>query len=94
MKKQILAALLAASTLCVSSSDVSAHQALFPNTGYSWVGDTMPYYDGQQFRIFYLEDMRDGDTGFHPWSLWTTKDFTDFHHDSWVIPYDQTNEFA
>ena len=94
MKKQILAALLAASTLCVSSSDVSAHQELFPNTGYSWVGDTMPYYDGQQFRIFYLEDMRDGDTGFHPWSLWTTKDFTDFHHDSWVIPYDQTNEFA
>ena len=94
MKKQILAALLAASTLCVSSSDVSAHQALFPNTGYSWVGDTMPYYDGQQFRIFYLEDMRDGDVGFHPWSLWTTKDFTDFHHDSWVIPYDQTNEFA
>ena len=94
MKNQILAALLAASTLCVSSSDVSAHQALFPNTGYSWVGDTMPYYDGQQFRIFYLEDMRDGDTGFHPWSLWTTKDFTDFHHDSWVIPYDQTNEFA
>jgi len=94
LKKQILAALLAASTLCLGGSQVLAHQALFPNTGYSWVGDTMPFYDGEQFRIFYLEDMRDGDTGFHPWSLWTTKDFTDFHHDSWVIPYDTTNEFA
>ena len=94
MKKQILAALLAASSLCMGSSQVFAHQALFPNTGYSWVGDTMPFYDGQQFRIFYLEDMRDGDVGFHPWSLWTTKDFTDYHHDSWVIPYDTTNEFA
>ncbi|BAL84992.1 putative glycosyl hydrolase family 32 (plasmid) [Selenomonas ruminantium subsp. lactilytica TAM6421] len=94
MKKQILAALLAASSLCLNSSPALAYPSIFPNTGYSWVGDTMPFYDGQQFRIFYLEDLRDGDVGFHPWSLFTTKDFTDYHHDSLVIPYDNTNEFA
>ena len=86
MKKQILTALLAASSLCFTMSPGHAYPALFPNTGYSWVGDTMPFFDGQEFRIFYLEDLRDGDVGFHPWSLWTTKDFTDYHHDSKVIP--------
>lgn len=93
MKKQILTALMAASSLCLGMTPVMAYQAIFPNTGYSWIGDTMPFYDGQQFRIFYLEDLRDGDVGFHPWSLLTTSDFTDYRNDSRVIPYDQ-NEFA
>ena len=95
-KKKILAAVLAATSIYwgAGTEDASAYQSIFPNTGYSWVGDTMPFYDGEQFRIFYLEDLRDGDTGFHPWSLWTTKDFTDYHHDSKVIPYDTDNEFA
>lgn len=94
MKKQILAGLLAASSFCFTLSPAQAYPAIFPNTGYSWVGDTMPFFDGQAFRIFYLEDLRDGDTGFHPWSLWTTKDFTDYQHDSRVIPYDSDSEFA
>lgn len=95
-KTRILAALLAASALYFGAPTPAAQAfpALFPNTGYSWVGDAMPFYDGQQFRIFYLEDLRDGDVGFHPWNLWTTKDFTDFHHDSQVIPYDRRDEFA
>lgn len=95
MKKRIIAALLAASALCMPATPtpVQAHQAIFPNTGYSWVGDTMPLYDGDTFRIFYLEDLRDGDIGFHPWSLFTTKDFTNFKHNTKVIPYDNY-EFA
>ena len=94
MKKQILAGLLAASSFCFTLSPAQAFPAIFPNTGYSWVGDTMPFFDGEEFRIFYLEDLRDGDIGFHPWSLLTTKDFTDYQHDSKVIPYDTSNEFA
>lgn len=94
MKKQIMAALLAASSLCLTNSPVLAYPSIFPDSGYSWVGDTMPFFDGEEFRIFYLEDLRDGDTGFHPWSLLTTKDFTDYQHDSKVIPYDTSNEFA
>lgn len=94
MKKQIMAALLAASSLCLTNSPVLAYPSIFPDSGYSWVGDTMPFFDGKEFRIFYLEDLRDGDTGFHPWSLLTTKDFTDYQHDSKVIPYDTSNEFA
>lgn len=86
MKKQIMAALLAASSLCLTNSPVLAYPSIFPDSGYSWVGDTMPFFDGEEFRIFYLEDLRDGDTGFHPWSLLTTKDFTDYQHDSKVIP--------
>lgn len=95
MKKKLIAALLAASAFCMPAAPtpVQAYQAIFPNTGYSWVGDTMPLYDGENFRIFYLEDLRDGDIGFHPWSLFTTKDFTDFKHNSKVIPYDNY-EFA
>lgn len=94
MKKQILAAMLAASSFGFMNSPALAYPSIFPDTGYSWVGDTMPYYDGEQFRIFYLEDMRDGEVGFHPWSLLTTKDFVDYQQDSMVIPYDTENEFA
>lgn len=95
MKKRFLAALMAAAALYMPMNPVSvhAHEAIFPNSGYSWVGDTMPFYDGENFRIFYLEDLRDGDVGFHPWSLFTTKDFTFFKHKSKVIPYSD-NEFA
>ena len=94
-KKKILAAVLAATSIYwgAGTEDASAYQSIFPNTGYSWVGDPMPFYDGENFRIFYLEDLRDGDMGFHPWSLMTTKDFTDYHHDSRVIPY-VNEEFA
>ena len=94
MKKQILAAMLTASSLCFMNSPALAYQSIFPDTGYSWVGDTMPFYDGDKFRIFYLEDMRDGEVGFHPWSLLTTKDFIDYQQESMVIPYDTNNEFG
>lgn len=94
-KKKILAAVLAATSIYwgAGTEDASAYQSIFPNSGYSWVGDPMPFYDGENFRIFYLEDLRDGDMGFHPWSLMTTKDFTDYQHDSRVIPY-VNEEFA
>jgi beta-fructofuranosidase len=61
--------------------------AIFPRTEETWVGDPMPYYDGKSFRVFYLEDLRDRDVGFHPWSLLTTDDFVDYKYEGIVIPY-------
>ena len=49
--------------------------ALYPRAEESFVGDPMPYYDGDKFAIYYLEDLRDGEIGFHPFSLMRTKDF-------------------
>ena len=90
-KKQLLAAVLAAASLTWASSGApaDAYPMLFPNTGYSYVGDTMPFYDGKEFRIFYLEDIRNEPIidGFHPWSLFTTPDFLDYRHNSRIIPF-------
>lgn len=60
---------------------------IFPRGQETWVGDPMPYYDGKDFRIFYLEDLRDGDVGFHPWSLLTTSNFLNYKNEGIVIPY-------
>ena len=49
--------------------------SIFPNRPNTWVGDPMPYYDNGKFNVFYLDDLRDGDIGFHPWSLFTTDNF-------------------
>ncbi|UJF16450.1 hypothetical protein LZ578_04915 [Jeotgalibaca sp. MA1X17-3] len=58
-----------------------------PRSHDSWVGDVMPFYDGKQWQIFYLEDHRDGEIGFHPFSLFTTKDFINYTDKGLVIPY-------
>lgn len=60
---------------------------IFPRGQESWVGDPMPYYDGKDFRVFYLEDLRNGDVGFHPWSLLTTNNFVSYKNEGIVIPY-------
>lgn len=62
-------------------------QALYPRTKETFVGDPMPYYNGKEFMIYYLEDLRDGQIGFHPYSLLKTKDFYNYRHTSSVIPF-------
>lgn len=61
--------------------------ALYPRAEESFVGDPMPYYDGDKFAIYYLEDLRDGEIGFHPFSLMRTKDFLHYENIGEVIPY-------
>lgn len=58
-----------------------------PRSEKSWVGDVMPFYDGNQWNIFYLEDHRDGRVGFHPFSLLTTNDFVTYTDEGEVIPF-------
>lgn len=62
-------------------------EALYPTAPGTFVGDPMPYYDGQDFLIYYLEDHRDGEVGFHPFSLFKTRDFYHYQNAGEVIPY-------
>lgn len=58
-----------------------------PKSNDSWVGDVMPFYDGKKWQIFYLEDHRDGEIGFHPFSRLSTKDFVTYEDHGVMIPY-------
>ncbi len=63
--------------------------SFFPVPENSWVGDPVPFYNKHtgSFYIYYLDDLRDGAQGFHPWALFTTKDFLHFSDKGVVIPY-------
>ena len=60
---------------------------IFPKTDEALVGDTMPFYDNGKMNIFYLADLRDGKTGYHPWALFETDDFCTYEDKGIVIPY-------
>lgn len=60
---------------------------VFPVPDDSFVGDPMPYYEDGKFNIFYLDDLRDGQMGYHPWSLYTTKNFYEYENKGVVIPF-------
>lgn len=62
---------------------VSLHPA--PDSGF--VGDPMPYFDGEKMNIFFLDDQRIGSQGYHPWARYTTTDFCNFEFLGDVIPY-------
>lgn len=63
---------------------------IFPTLDTSFVGDPMPFYEDGTFHVFYLEDLRDGKIGYHPWSLYETSNFYEYEHKGEVIPYGQT----
>ncbi|WP_157065186.1 family 43 glycosylhydrolase [Amphibacillus sediminis] len=60
---------------------------VYPRSKDSFVGDPMPYYNGSEFMIYYLEDLRDNQIGFHPFSLMTTTDFVNYKDYGEVIPF-------
>lgn len=64
--------------------------SVFPKTDIALIGDTMPFYDDGKMNIFYLADLRDGKTGYHPWGLLTTEDYCTFEDKGIVIPYGET----
>lgn len=65
---------------------------LFPTLDTSFVGDPMPYYEDGVFHVFYLEDLRDGKAGYHPWSLYETSNFYEYENKGEVIPYGNSLE--
>lgn len=58
-----------------------------------YVGDVMPFYNGDSFHVFYLHDARDGATGFHPWSKFTTNNLTSYAYDGVQIPYGTSSDY-
>ncbi len=66
--------------------------SVFPKNDTALVGDTMPFYDNGKMNIFYLADLRDGKTGYHPWGLFTTEDYCTFEDQGIVIPYADSAE--
>jgi beta-fructofuranosidase len=68
----------------VTNPDVS----FFPKSQDGYIGDPMPYFDGETMNIFYLlqEDKRSA-VGFHPWSLLQTNDLMRYEDIGVVIPY-------
>lgn len=72
---------------CGTMKEKTEIQALYPKSTESFVGDPMPFYDGKEFKMYYLEDLRDGKIGFHPFSLMTTTDFYHYQDIGEVIPY-------
>jgi len=60
---------------------------LFPRKKTSYVGDPMPYYEDGVFHVFYLDDLRNGEVGYHPWSLFETSNFYEYEDKGEVIPY-------
>lgn len=67
----------------VSQKNIS----IFPESD-EWIGDPMPFFDGEKFQVFFLDDIRSyRGNGFHPWSLISTKDFTSYKYDGIVIPH-------
>ncbi len=59
----------------------------FPRSSETFAGDPMPYFDGEKMTIYYLEDQRDEAVGFHPFSLLTTENFSEYTYYSEVLPY-------
>lgn len=65
---------------------------IFPIQANGYVGDPMPYFDGETMRVFYLQDARDGNRGFHPWYQFQTNDFVHWTDLEEAIPY--VNDYA
>ncbi|MGA9518079.1 MAG: family 43 glycosylhydrolase [Trichococcus sp.] len=68
-------------------SNKTTIQQIYPRSNESFVGDPMPYFNGKEFMIYYLEDLRDDQIGFHPISLMTTTDFINYTDHGEVIPF-------
>ncbi|MCI8764888.1 MAG: family 43 glycosylhydrolase [Lachnospiraceae bacterium] len=58
----------------------------FPVSQDGFIGDTMPFADGDEMHIFYLNDQRNGTIGFHPWNQVSTADFVNFRDIGEVLP--------
>ncbi len=90
----------------ITPADVSNAADIYPTPPAKWfgganpyytpagfVGDVMPYYEGDSFHVFYLHDARDGASGFHPWSKFTTSNLTSYTYDGVMIPYGKTSDY-
>ncbi len=78
------------SSAAPSEEEAGEAVQVFPMTDMALIGDTMPFFDDGKMNIFYLADLRDGKTGYHPWGLLTTEDYCTFEDKGIVLPYGET----
>lgn len=77
--------------IAVAAEDAALYEVFVrppdtPNGVEGWVGDPIPYYDGQAFQIFYLHERRPNGDAFHPWHRFTTSGFGAFEYLGESIP--------
>ena len=58
-----------------------------PKSVVGYVGDPMPFYDNGEMNVFYLQDGRNTNLGFHPFALMTTTDYIHYNDHGMVIPF-------
>lgn len=77
---------LAMVLICSQCAFGSQNPQFFPVSPDGFIGDTMPFTDGDEMHIFYLNDQRSGTVGFHPWNKISTADFTHFKDIGEILP--------
>ncbi|WP_278183018.1 glycoside hydrolase family 32 protein [Vibrio misgurnus] len=75
----------------IPTISTSHFSGIYPKPFFGYVGDPMPFWDDGQMNIFYLHDSRDGQIGFHPYNLMTTKNLVDWEFHGTVIPFVNDN---
>ena len=78
-------------TLPVSDSHPT-NFAIYPAPAKGYVGDVMPFYEGNTFHLFYLQDWRDNAPNYHPWYKFTTTDLTSYTYQGQMIGLGQPSE--
>lgn len=102
MKKGIMITLVVIGTLVLGGcgnnpkeeflGEQIENQFFFPAPEESFVGDPMPFYDEGKFQVFFLDDLRDGQQGYHPWSLYTTENLYDYEYVKEVILFADSSD--
>lgn len=82
-KENVLEIVESETTIVERTQEITLHPA--PEN--SFVGDPMPYFDGKEMNIFFLDDQRIGGQGYHPWARYRTTDFCSYEFDGVVIPF-------
>ncbi len=84
-------------TVAKKGSIVQENIKFSPKSVVGYVGDPMPFYDNGEMNVFYLQDGRNTNLGFHPFALMTTKDYMHYNDYGMVIPFEndlESQDFA
>ncbi|WP_223067886.1 glycoside hydrolase family 32 protein [Paenibacillus caui] len=57
-----------------------------------WVGDVMPFNNGKQIELYYLQDWRNDAPGFHPIFQVTTSNLIDYTYKAEAIPFSEAGK--
>ncbi|WP_091148668.1 glycoside hydrolase family 32 protein [Mucilaginibacter pineti] len=73
------------SAIAVSTDPHPTTFAIYPAPVKGYVGDVIPFYEGNTFHLFYLQDWRDNAPNYHPWYKYTTTNLTNYTYAGQMI---------